>query len=52
MNIFQNHINANYHRMVDEVKDLARFEGNDKAVATLDAIIDCLTAQRAELKQL
>jgi len=49
MNIFQNHINANYHRMVAEVKDLARFEGNDKAVATLDAIIDCLNAQRALL---
>jgi hypothetical protein len=52
MNIFQQHINANYHRMVAEVKDLARFEGNDKALATLDAIIDCLNAQRAQLEQL
>ena len=52
MNIWQQHINANYHRMVAEVKDLARFEGNDKALATLDAVIECLNAQRAQLEQL
>jgi len=49
MNIFQQHINHSYHRMVAEVKDLARFEGNDKALATLDAVIESLNAQRALL---
>lgn len=52
MNIFQQHINANYHRMVAEVKDMARFEGNDEALATLDAIIAGLRAQRAQLENL
>ena len=51
MNIWQQHINANYHRMVVELNDMARFKGNDKALETLDAIIDCLNAQRAQLEQ-
>ena len=49
MNIFQQHINHNYHRMVAEVKDLARFEGNEKAVKALGAVIECLNAQRASM---
>lgn len=51
MNIWKQHINANYQRMVAELNDMARFKGNDEALATLDAILDCLNAQRAQLEQ-
>jgi len=52
MNIQEQNINFAFKRIVEQVTELRRFQGNEKAVATLDAVVKALNAQRAQLEQL